>query len=173
MISITKNIFTAVCLAISLVLLVQLLIVFVEEKPTTTTKLDDELDMVDIPDLVVCMEPGFDNVTSKKYGYDDRTYWMGVSNKCEFVGWNGKDGYLNKSSRDILEETLIFPESQDVLFNAGYSDMLNDFRYLLSSATIQMDLNFVSIIFIKFGRGWLLPRLTAANGNRWGTVRSC
>ena len=119
MFSIFKNILTVACVTITLGLIIELFYLFVEEKPTTTTKLDDELDMADIPDLVVCMEPGFDNVTSKKYGYDDNTYWMVVSNKCEFVGWNGKDGYLNKSSRDILEETLLFPESQDVLFRQG------------------------------------------------------
>ena len=29
---------------------------------------------------MVCMEPGFDNVTSKIYGYDDN-YWMGVKSR--------------------------------------------------------------------------------------------
>ena len=102
MISIIKNIFKAVCLAISVVLIVQLLYVFVEEKPTTTTNLDEQLEITDLPEVVVCMNPGFNLA---KYGYNnDRDYWTGYSQPAnQFVGWNGNDGYLNKSSRDILE----------------------------------------------------------------------
>ena len=74
MISIIKNIFTAVCLAISLVLIVQLLHVFVEEKPTATANLDEQLEITDLPEVVVCMNPGINNATSLKYGYNSNYY---------------------------------------------------------------------------------------------------
>ena len=63
MISIFKNIFTLVCIALTSVLIFELLYIFVEEKPTTTAKVIDELGITDLPDVVVCMDPGFDNVT--------------------------------------------------------------------------------------------------------------
>ena len=91
MISIVKNIFTVVCLAISLVLIVQLLYVFVEEKPTTTTNLDEQLEITDLPEVVICLNPGFNNAASVKYGYNSNVnYWRGYSPRAkQFVGWNG------------------------------------------------------------------------------------
>ena len=81
MFSIFKNIFTVVCLVITLVLIIDLLYVFVEEKPTTTTKLKEELTITDMPDVVVCMDLGFNNVSLKKYGYRHDTYWLGENTK--------------------------------------------------------------------------------------------
>ena len=58
------------CLAITLVLIFELLHEFVAERPTTTAKLKKQLEITDLPDVVVCMDPGFDSKTLEKYGYD-------------------------------------------------------------------------------------------------------
>ena len=91
MISIIQNIFKVLCLAISLFLIGQLLYVFVEEKPTTTTKLEEELEITDLPEVVVCMDPGFNNSALTKYGYNINYYWKGISvvGRERFVGWKG------------------------------------------------------------------------------------
>ena len=112
MISIIQNIFKVLCMAISLFLIGQLLYVFVEEKPTTTTNLEEELEITDLPEVVACMDPGFNNSVLTKYGYNIRYYWKGISVLEErFVGWNG-DKYYNKSSHEILEESLLFPRDR-------------------------------------------------------------
>ena len=128
MFSIFKNISAVVCLAITLVLIFELLQEFMAEKPTTTAKLKEQLEITDLPDVVVCMNPGFDSETLKKYGYDGYSYFMGT-NGWAFVGWNGHED-PNKSSREIFEETLLFPESQGLLFEAMYAETLgNNYEY--------------------------------------------
>ena len=140
MISIIQNIFKVLCMAISLFLIGQLLFVFVEEKPTTTTNSEEELEISDLPEVVACMDPGFNNSALKKYGYNIRYYWKGISTRSEeeFVGWNGDKDY-NMSSYEILEELLLFPEDQGLLRSAKYFqgvDGLKDakvtFRRLIS-----------------------------------------
>ena len=91
-ISIITNNFKAVCLAISLVLIGQLLYVFVEEKPTTTAKFDEELKITDLPEVVVCMDPGFNKSALTEYGYNVWYYWKGMI-MPKFVGWNGDEYY--------------------------------------------------------------------------------
>ena len=90
---------------------------FVEEKPTTTTNLEEKLEITDLPEVVVCMDPGFNNSALIKYGYNIRYYWKGISvvGKERFVGWNGNKTY-NKSSHEILEEVLLFLRRVRVIF---------------------------------------------------------
>ena len=47
--SIFKNLFTLLCLAITLVLISDLLVDYVIERPTTTTKIEKELETSDLP----------------------------------------------------------------------------------------------------------------------------
>lgn len=126
MFSIFKNIFSVVCLAITLVLIFELLHEFVAERPTTTAKLKKQLEITDLPDVVVCMDPGFDSKTLEKYGYDGYSYFMGTHGWV-FVGWNGHEDQ-NKSSHEILKETLLFPEGQGLLFDVKYAETLG-FNY--------------------------------------------
>ena len=124
-ISIVKSIFKVLCLAISFFLILQLIYVFVEEKPTSTTNLEEELELTDLPEVVVCMDPGFNNSALKKYGYNIRYYWKGIrirkKEQEKFVGWNGDKDY-NKSSHEILEEALLFPKIQDILYGSFYGE---------------------------------------------------
>ena len=139
-ISITNHIFKILCLAISLVLIVQLIHMFVEEKPTTTTNLEEELQITDLPEVVVCMDPGFNNSALKKYGYNIRYYWKGISvvGKERFVGWNGNKTY-NKSSHEILEEVLLFPKkSQGNLRHAKYIQGVDDSKSKDAKVTFKM-----------------------------------
>ena len=129
MFSIFKNIFTVVCFAITLMLILELFYVFVEEMPTTTANLEEQLSTNDLPDVVVCMDPGFGSETSRKYGYKGYGYFMGQTDYWggKFVGWNG-DENQTKSSREILEEILLLPKSQDLLFGAGYAESLSEYE---------------------------------------------
>ena len=140
-ISIINHILKILCLAISLILIGQLLHIFVEERPTTTTNLEEELEISDLPEVVACMDPGFNNSTLTKYGYNINYYWKGISvrNREKFVGWNG-DKHYNKSSHEILEEVLLFPKkSHGLLRYAKYFQGVDDskdakvtFRMLIS-----------------------------------------
>ena len=107
----------------------QLIIVFVDKKPTSTTNLEEELELTDLPEVVVCMDPGFNNSVLEKYGYNINYFWKGISfvSGEKFVGWNGDKDY-NKSSHEILEEALLFPKRQGHLSQAVYFENLDDFR---------------------------------------------
>ena len=145
-ISIVKSIFKVLCLAISFFLIMQLIIVFVDKKPTSTTNLEEELELTDLPEVVVCMDPGFNSSALTKYGYsnDGLFYWKGTRNLSEksFVGWNGDKDY-NKSSHEIMEESLLFPESQGLLLWAHFTDVLDDSKN--ASVTLRM-------LIFPFGR---------------------
>ena len=103
-----KNIFTVLCLAITLFLIFELLVTFVREKPTTTTKLEKELETNDLPNVVICLDFGFNNTTAIDYGYHVSLYWTGATSYEKFIGWNG-DGSRNKSSNDIFGRNISFP----------------------------------------------------------------
>ena len=90
--SIFRNIFIVLCSTITLFLLYQLLLSFAIEKPTTTTTIEKKLETTDLPDVVICMDPGYDNGTLNKYGYHSSAYYRGVLQpraSSPFVGWNG------------------------------------------------------------------------------------
>ena len=78
--SIIKNIFAALCFAITLLLIYQLFITFMTEKPTTTTKIEKELTTNDLPIVSVCLDPGFRHASATKYGYHVSFYWAGLVN---------------------------------------------------------------------------------------------
>ena len=77
--SIFKNLFTLLCLAITLFLIYDLLDTFLIERPTTTTKIEKEIGTSDLPNVVVCLDPGFNNATAEKYGYHIISYWAGLT----------------------------------------------------------------------------------------------
>ena len=67
--SISKTTFAVICWAVTLALVFQLLFTFWVEKPTTSTKIEKNLEDTDIPEVVICLDPGFNNVMLAKYGY--------------------------------------------------------------------------------------------------------
>ena len=123
--SIFKNIFTILCLVITLFLIFELLVTFVREKPTTTTKLEKELETSDLPNVVICLDFGFNKTAAIDYGYPVSLYWTGATSYEKFIGWNG-DGSRNKSSNDILEEIFLFPDRQEVLLGAWFMTETSD-----------------------------------------------
>ena len=101
-----EKIFKFACALLTLLLIGQELANFAIVKPTVTSKEEKGLEFDDIPEVVICIEPGFDIEVLKKYGYK-RTllYYRGRRpSDLKLIGWNGDK---NKSSLDILEEALI------------------------------------------------------------------
>ena len=101
-----EKVFKFACALLTLLLIGQELANFAIIKPTVTSKEKKGLEIVDIPDVVICMEPGFDIEVLKQYGYT-RTplYYKGTRpSDFKFIGWNGDK---NKSSLEILEEALL------------------------------------------------------------------
>ena len=105
-----KNMFTLMCSILTLILIYQVLFTYVVEKPTTTSEEEKELEVGDFPEVVVCLDTGLSYETLIKYGYHS-TYPLGQMKPYgKFIGWNGGE-QVNKSSRDILEEALLVPDS--------------------------------------------------------------
>ena len=103
----TRKFFTLVCFVLTLFLISKLLFTFGVTKPTTTFKEEKELETIDLPEIVVCSDPGFKLETLKKYGYQRGfSYYLGDI-LWRFSGWNGGVGVQN-SSQEILEESLMF-----------------------------------------------------------------
>ena len=101
-----EKVFKFACALLTLLLIGQELVNFAIVKPTVTSKEEKGLEFDDIPEVVICIEPGFDIEVLKKYGYK-RTllYYRGRRpSDLKFIGWNGDK---NKSSLDILEEALV------------------------------------------------------------------
>ena len=67
--SIFKNMFTPLCVTITLFLISDLLVTFLIERPTTTTKIEKKIETSDLPNVVVCLDPGFSNASAIEYGY--------------------------------------------------------------------------------------------------------
>ena len=64
-----KNMFTLICSTLILVLIYQVLFTFTVTKPTTTSKEEKELEIADLPEVVVCLDPGLNFETLEKNGY--------------------------------------------------------------------------------------------------------
>ena len=92
-----KNVFTLICSTLTLYVTYQVLFTFAVTKPTTTSKQEKELDNADLPEVVVCLDPGLNYESLEKNGY----YGSYVSGQLvfggKFVGWNGGE-HGNKSS---------------------------------------------------------------------------
>ena len=91
-----KNMFTLTCSILTLILIYQVMLTYLVKKPTTSAKEGKELEITDLPEVVVCLDPGLNYESLEKNGYHGGTY---VSGQLEghFVGWNGGENQ-NKSS---------------------------------------------------------------------------
>ena len=92
-----KNMFTLTCSILTLVLIYQVMFTYLVTKPTTSAKEGKELEITDLPEVVVCLDPGLNYESLEKNGY----YGSYVSGQLvfggKFVGWNGGE-HGNKSS---------------------------------------------------------------------------
>ena len=97
------NLFKVICALLTIFLICQELFTFVVEKPTTTSIEEKDIDSNDIPEVVMCLEPGINATVLQKYGLSRQTYYSGnVPGK--FIGWNRNE---TMSAHEILEEALI------------------------------------------------------------------
>ena len=107
-----KNVFALVCTILSALLIFQELFSFAVTRPTITYQEEKELDRSDLPEVVVCPDPGFDSDDLRKHGYEKTySYYRGSADGTKFLGWNGGEKVRNLSSHDILEDVLILDNS--------------------------------------------------------------
>ena len=96
-----RKVLKYICTLLTLCLVCQELFTFVVVKPTSTSKEEKEIDITDLPEVVICLDPGFEGRKEgrvlKKYGYGGwlSNFYRG-SIDDEFVGWNGRKGVLKK-----------------------------------------------------------------------------
>ena len=103
-----KTFFSLVCALLTIFLLCQELFNFAVRRPTSTSSEEKELEATDLPEVVVCLDPGFDSNVLQSYGYNvTSNYYRGsMDSSNNFVGWNG-GGNETKSSQNILEDVFM------------------------------------------------------------------
>ena len=113
-----EKVFKFACTVLTLILIGQEVVNFAITKPTVTSMEEKDLEIDDIPEVLICIEPGLDKEVLKKYGYNrSALYYRGSQAQAypgrrangradHFIGWNG-DKNETKSSLEILEEALI------------------------------------------------------------------
>ena len=113
-----EKVFKFACTVLTLILIGQEVVNFAITKPTVTSMEEKGLEIDDIPEVLICIEPGLDKEVLKKYGYNrSALYYRGSQAQAypgrrangradHFIGWNG-DKNETKSSLEILEEALI------------------------------------------------------------------
>ena len=118
------NLCKVICALLTLILICQEVFTFVVEKPTTTSREQKYINIKDIPEVVICLEPGIDTTVLEKYGLHKRIYYKGkviVHYKSKFIGWNRNE---TMSANEILEEALIVKDehvkSSKFIFYAKY-----------------------------------------------------
>ena len=109
---------TSLCSLLTVFLICQELFNYVVEKPTITSMEEKVLRSTDIPETVICAEPGFDSDVLEKYGYS-LMYYRGSMNGQDFVGWNGRENESN-SAHAIQKEALLADNYLKSLFPGIY-----------------------------------------------------
>ena len=84
-----KNCFSIISLSLTLFLIYKEVINYSITKPTVTSKEVKRLERKDLPEVVVCLVPGFNTKAMLKHNYPSLKYYRGFNNKDKFVGWNG------------------------------------------------------------------------------------
>ena len=107
-----KNVFTAVCTILTALLIFKEVFSFAVLRPTNTYQEEKQLDRSDLPEIVVCPDPGFDSDDLRKHGYEKTySYYRGSADATQFLGWNGGEKVGNLSSEKILEDVLILDKT--------------------------------------------------------------
>ena len=90
----------------SALLIFKELFTFGVKKPTITFQEEKELDEADLPEVLLCPQPGFSSANLRRHGYEKTySYYRGSADGDKFIGWNGVN--KNLSSLQILEDVLI------------------------------------------------------------------
>ena len=74
------------------------------------------LEARDLPEVVICADPGLDTTAIEKYGYDRDKYYRGSIDGNKFIGWKGTQN--KKEVTDILEEVLIMKSANFIKTNS-------------------------------------------------------
>ena len=135
-----RNLSTLICSLLTLVLICQELYTYAVIKPTTTSTEEKELETRDLPETVLCVQPGFDSDVLEKYGYVmSNTYFRGSIDGQKFVGWNG-DKNENVSSYEILEESLTV--------NANFLSLFSKIIFSKDHVTgVKADVEFRTLVY--------------------------
>ena len=68
------KVLTLFCASLTLLLIYQELVAFTITRPTSNFEEEKKLETRDIPEVVLCFEPGFDSEVLNEYGYNIDTY---------------------------------------------------------------------------------------------------
>ena len=132
-----RDCFKLICTLLTVYLICRELFNFLIVKLTITSIEEETLKSVDIPDVVICLEPSFDFGILKKYGYITDTYYRGSMDGKSFTGWNGRENET-KSSNEILEEALVvkshFAKKKTFITLAKYKDEYSQLVFSSQSA---------------------------------------
>ena len=135
--------FKLTCSLLTLLLIYQELFSFLVLKPTRTSTEEKGLTIDDFPDVVICLEPGFQSNVLEKNGYIAHKYYKGEMNK-KFFGWNGNG---TKSSVEILEDALLVKRrhisESKFITRALYRD--------LNQQHVTIGINFITLLY-PYGR---------------------
>ena len=101
-----RKVFTFFCAILTLILIYQQLVAFAITKPTSSFREEKKLESRDLPEVVLCFDPGFDSKVLEKYGYSTDYFRGSMEGLGAFVGWNGGENET-KSSKDILDDILV------------------------------------------------------------------
>ena len=149
--NIFKNMFTVLCVILTIVLTCQVIFTAMVTKPTTTSKGVRKLDVADLPEVVVCLDPGLDSASLERNGYHITTYWRGVMHlDGPFVGWKGNG---SRTSREIFEEALHFPNVQIIKRTKAKTDFTHPSSIICPGST--------------GGRIYLVDSLSTGEGSCW------
>ena len=104
-----KYFWKLLCLCCTGFLLLELFRDFFCLKPTVSTVEEIHLSQIQFPDVLVCLEHGFDNTHMKRHGYETTfQYFLGFSlGNTNFIGWNGLKG--NDSLRTDSDNSFCNP----------------------------------------------------------------
>ena len=72
-----RNLLTSLCAILSALMILQELYNFMIVKPTTAAKEEKEMMFSDIPETVICANPGFHSTVLARYGYGNGFYHRG------------------------------------------------------------------------------------------------
>ena len=109
------------CTVLTFLLICQELFTFVVTKPTSMSTQEKELQMKDLPEVFICLEPGADIKVLKKYGYHPNVYYRG-SSMDKFIGWNG----------NVTQEIRVGYSISDYAVSFGYSLMRFGYPHIRS-----------------------------------------
>ena len=130
-----KNFFSLICTSLTLYLVYQELYTFSISRPTTISTETGIFEKDDLPELVICSEPGLDIKAVEKYGYRMDKYYRGSYDGQKFVGWNGVK--KDKSSNQILEELLTIKNTSILRLDEEYGFLENLSTYVAPNISLR------------------------------------